>query len=266
MALFAAMILTTCASQAPVVMRPPSVEVTQLKSTLITPQIVKFEAKIVIQNNSNATMGYEGVDYAVDLFENELFTESFNRLNRTRSGQSNTVTFPFQIAMQDILDQAVDLLAEGSLKVTFRGEVFPDRSLGFAAVPFEDTISIPIPEIPEVTLLGTEGVPFSEVFRLRFNVKNTNVFAISIDTVDSFIEINKKKYELLHSIEAKDIEPEESEVLELQMENTPGKTLSMVLNILGSGDKTKFNVGGEIICNTPYGWIYIPLSTEGLLE
>ena len=51
-------------------------------------------------------------------------------------GGRQTVTFPFQIAVADIAAQAVDLLAEGSMRVSFRGHVYPASSSGFAPIPF----------------------------------------------------------------------------------------------------------------------------------
>ena len=47
----------------------------------------------------------------------------------------------------------------------------------------------------------------------------------------------------------------------LRMEQTPFKTLSMALSALQSPYPT-FSVGGTIECNSPYGWIVIPVHLE----
>ena len=45
------------------------------------------------------------------------------------------------------------------------------------------------------------------------------------------------------------------------MENSPGKTLSMALNLASNRD-LRFNLTGTVTFKTPYGWIFIPLNVE----
>jgi len=71
--------------------------------------------------------------------------------------------------MKDILDQSVGILAEGGVRVTFRGTLYPAAATGFSPAPFQETILIPLPKIPQVSFAGAEGVPFSELFRVRLN-------------------------------------------------------------------------------------------------
>ena len=47
----------------------------------------------------------------------------------------------------------------------------------------------------------------------------------------------------------------------LRMENAPGKTLSMALNML-QHPNPEFNITGSVTFNTPYGWIFIPMSLK----
>ena len=89
-------------------------------------------------------------------------------------------------------------------------------------------------------------------------VKNTNTFAISIYAIESFLQINDVKYQLLHTEESTSLEPNTWQTVTLCMENTPGKTLSMVLNTIQSSE-TEFKLGGTIECQSPYGWILIPI-------
>jgi len=110
-----------CATRKPDVEQPPTASVDQLASTVMTPEVVRFEAKVLIRNRMRSSMDFERVDYAVDLYDTELFASSFDGMKRTSGGGRQTVTFPFQIAVADIAAQAVDLLAEGSMRVSFRG-------------------------------------------------------------------------------------------------------------------------------------------------
>jgi len=130
-----ALFLAGCASQGPAVSGPPEVSVSWFNSTVIRPELVKFEAKIVIENRMSAPLDFQRVDYAVDLLDTELFTDSFDGLKRTNGYRNQTVTFPFQIVMKDIVDQSVGILAEGGMRVTFRGTVYPAASSGFARSP-----------------------------------------------------------------------------------------------------------------------------------
>jgi LEA14-like dessication related protein len=260
---FIAVVLTAagCASKGAPVVKPPTAEVSSFNSTVITPQVVKFQAKVLIHNRASDSLNFERVDYAVDLHEQELFTYSFEELKRTRGRGSQTVTFPFQIAMADIMNQGAPILAEGSMLVTFRGTVYPDRASGYAPVPFRSTVSIPIPEIPIITLAGTEGVPLTDEFVLRLRVKNTNSFSIAIRTVDSYLEVNQVQYELLHTEDSTELEPGDWGIVSLSMENSTNKTLSLAINLLQSPD-AEFRLGGVVECTSPYGWIVIPLNIQ----
>jgi LEA14-like dessication related protein len=255
-----AFLLAGCASQGPVV-APPDVRVTWFNSTLITPEIVKFQAKVLIHNRSSSPLGFDRVDYAVDLLDTELFKDSFAQLLRTGGRKDQTVTFPFQIAMKDILDQSVGILAEGAVRVTFRGIVYPEASSGFGPAAFEQTIMIPLPRIPEVAFAGAEGVPLSELFRVKLRIRNTNDFPLTVSSLDSYLQINQQRYSLLYSEQSVDLPAGGSGVVVLRMEQTPGKTLSMALSALQTPNP-KFSVGGTIECHSPYGWIVIPVKLE----
>jgi len=250
-----------CATRGPEVEQPPTAVVDQLASTVMTPEVVRFQAKVVIRNRMRSSMDFERVDYAVDLYDTELFTSSFDGLKVTKGGGIQTVTLPFQIAMSDIAAQAVDLLAEGSMRVSFRGRVYPEAASGFAPIPFARTVTIPIPRIPEVSFAGTEGVPLSDSFRVILGVRNLNSFDLSVESVESYLEINERQYPLLYTLQSTHIGAGLTGTVTLHLEHTPGRSLSMVLNALQSTNPS-FSVGGSITARTPYGWIYIPVRIE----
>jgi len=235
--------------------------VSWFNSTVIRPELVKFEAKIVIENRMSAPLDFQRVDYAVDLLGTELFTDSFDGLKRTNGYRNQTVTFPFQIVMKDILEQSVGILAEGGMRVTFRGTVYPAASSGFDPLDFQKTILIPLPRIPEVSFAGADGVPFSDFFRVRLRVRNTNDFTLTVSSIDSFLQINDQRYSLLHTEQSVELPPDGSGTVILQMEQTPGKTLSMALSAM-QNKNPRFSVGGTIECKSPYGWIIIPVQIE----
>ncbi len=254
-------VLIGCASQGPVVPRPPSVRVSQLESLSFTPDLIKFQARILIQNNMPVALDFQRTDYAVDLFDAQLFSDSFSGMKRTNGDGTQTVTFPFQIAMEDIAKQAPDLLSEGNLRVTFRGEVFPAGSFGFDPIPFTKTIEIPVPKIPAVFLVGTQGAPLTQTFRILFRVTNPNSFPFSVDRVETFLTINDRRFRLLHTVQSTEVQPGGSGTVVLQMETTPGKALAMALTLGQSGTPTVI-VNGSIQCGTPYGWVLFPVSFE----
>jgi LEA14-like dessication related protein len=255
------LLLSSCATRGPVVPQPPSVSVTYLNSYLITPQLVKLEAKIVIRNNMPLDLDFERVDYAVDMFENQLFSDSWNGLKRTRGNGTQTVTFPFQIAMEDILKRANNLLAEGNLRLTFRGEVYPAGTFGFAAIPFDKTIELPIPRMPLVSFQGLESLPLGASVRISLLVMNPNLFPISVEEVDSYLQINGDSFRLLHTERSTDIPPGSARPVVLEMHNTPGKALGIVFSLLQSPDR-RYAVSGSIECGSPYGRIYFPMRVE----
>jgi LEA14-like dessication related protein len=261
-----ALVLAGCASRGPVVPKPPTVKVSQLKSISFTPDLVKFQAKVLIVNNMNGDMTFERTDYAVDMFDAQLFSDTFSDMLTTRSGGTQTVTFPFQISMDDIKSQGLDVLAEQGLRVAFHGNVVCSSSYGFDPVPFDATLTIPIPRIPTVTFLGAEGAPYTESFRIRLGVTNPNSFAFSVDSIDSYLVLNDTRYALLRTDRATQIPAGGSGLVVLQMRTTPGKALSMALNLAQSGDAgPDLDLTGSVTLATPYGWVYVPVSLKQAL-
>ncbi len=254
-----------CASKGPVVPVPPTVRVTVLNSTVITPDVVKFRARILINNNMNAPLDFEKVDYGANLFDKPLFSDTFTGMKRTNSNGTETVNFPFQISMKDILAQDVALLAEGNLRVEFHGVVFPAAASGFAPVRFSRTVQIPIPKIPTISFQGTEGSIVGTRFSVRLSVHNSNDFDMTVDSVDSFLDLNGQRYTLLHTRQESAIPANGEGTVTLSMENSVGKTLSFALNAL-QGNNAKFTVGGTIVCSTPYGFVYIPIGISATAQ
>jgi len=264
-AIAVALALAGCASKGPVVSSPPTVRVSELRSLSFTPDLVKLEAKILIHNVMTVALDFDRVDYAVDLFDRELFKDTFSGMKRTNGDGNQTVTFPFQIAMGDIARQAADVVSEESVRVTFRGEVYPAARTGFDAIPFAETIAIPIPKVPIVTLAGVQGVPLTDAFEVTFNVKNTNTFPFTVDTVQTSLLIDQNRYSLLHTEQSTEMQPGETGIVTLRMENAKGKALGMALNLAQSQDRS-FVVTGTIRCGTPYGWFIFPIRLEGSLK
>jgi LEA14-like dessication related protein len=258
------LVLAACATRGPVVPQPPTVSVSRFNSYSISPQLVKFESQIVIRNRMPLDLDFERVDYAVDLFELQLFSDSFNGLKRTKGNGSQTVTFPFQIAMEDILKMAPELLVEGSLRVTFRGEVYPAGGFGFGPIPFRETIQLPIPRIPEVAFQGIEvlSLTLGRQVKVSLLVRNTNSFPISIEQVDSYLQINADAYRLLHTEQSTEIPAGSARTVALEMESSAGKSLAMVFSLLQSPQEARLNVSGNLVFGSPYGRIYIPLKLE----
>jgi hypothetical protein len=223
--------LAGCASQGPVGRDPPAVRVSDLRSVSFTPDLVKFQAKVLIENRNSPDMDFEKIDYAVDMFDKPLFSDTFNGMKRTRRGGSQTVTFPFQISMDDIRKQGLAVLSEILLRVAFHSQVFTAASLGFDPVPFEATVTIPVPQIPVVRLLGTAGAPFSNAFRIRLGVTNPNSFPFTVDSIDSYLVLNDTKYSLLRMDRPTEIAAGGAGSIVLQMKTTPTKVLSLALNL-----------------------------------
>ena len=159
---------------------------------------------------------------------------------------------------------APQLLAEGSMRVSFRGEVYPAEAFGFGALPFSETIQIPIPRMPEVGFLGVQALPLGLGSQLKVSllVRNTNLFPISVQQVDSHLEINAVSFPMLHTEQSTDIPAGSTGIVVLEMENSPTKTLGMVFSLLQSPEKARFAVNGNVVFGSPYGRIYLPMRVE----
>jgi LEA14-like dessication related protein len=250
------LLLASCTTPGPVVPAAPSVQFTQFDSLVITPEVIKFQVKLLIRNRMRAGLDLQRIDYAAALHDQQVFADSFAQLHPIKANGREVVTFPFQIAMKDIADRAVDVLAEEAIRVSFRGQLYP---VGFDPVPFEKTKTIPLPRIPAVTLEGTQGSPVERVFTVLLRIQNSNPFPLNIKSIDSYVELNRTRYGLLRTEEATQIGPNSDGTVALRMEQTTAKTLSMILN-LAQSTSFELAVGGDIRCQTPYGLIYIPLN------
>ena len=250
-------LVQACASapEGPVVPSPPTVEVSRYGSEVITPEVIRFGAKVSIRNTMRGPLELERVDWSVDLQGAPLFDETFSELLPMGSRGAQTVSLPFQVAMSDVTDRLEGVLAEDAVRVAFRGTVFP---VGFEPIPFHAEQSIPIPKLPEVSLDGVQGSPLDGAFTVHVSVRNRNDFALDIAEVDTHVDLNGLRYEHLRTDAGTEIAPGGTARLVLAMENTKGKGLSAILNVAKSR-AADVRIGGSLSCRTPYGLVYLPL-------
>lgn len=253
--------LVSCA-RGPVVPTPPAVRVTEFRSTLFTPDQVRFHARIVITNQMRAPLNFEKVDYGLSLFDKDLLTQSFAGMKEVRSNGTETVTIPMSIPMKEILAQHIAVLAEGKMQFTFRGSVYPAVASGFGPVPFSRTIEIPLPNIPQVTFAGTSGVPLTQSFRVEIGVRNMNSFALSVNNISTALDLNGQRYKLLGTQQSTDIPAGSTGTVVLTTETTKTAALSMALNML-ENNAVDLKVIGSLTAGTPYGYVFIPVEIEG---
>jgi LEA14-like dessication related protein len=241
----------------PVVPVSPCVEVT-FESTLITPEVIQFVGTVVITNQMRGPLEIQKVDYGADLHDQPFVDTTFAELHPMRSHGTQTVTLPIQVAMKDVAHQIEDVLAEESVRVTLHGTVFP---IGFAPIVFSATKVVPIPRIPKVALDGARGSPLDGEFTVNLRVENTNVFPLSFRSIESFLNLNGKRYDLLESECFSDVPPGASGRIALTMRQTRGKGLSMLVNVV-KNQSTDFVVGGSIQCMTPHGLFLVPIEVS----
>ncbi len=247
--------LCACASSGPVVPEPPSVEVAGYGSELITPNAIQFGAQVLIHNRMRGPLEIERVDYAVDLQGDPLFEDSFAELHPMGSRVTQTVTLPFQVGMGDVLDRVEGVLIEDSVRVTFRGTVHP---VGFAPIPFAAEQTLPIPRLPEVELEGVQGNPLDGALTVLVKVRNRNAFPLGIEAVDTYLDLNGHRYELLRNDACRELPPRGTGQLALTMTNTRGKGLGALISVAKNGT-ADLALGGSLSCRTPYGLFYVPL-------
>ena len=162
-----ALVVSSCSTPGPVVRVPPTVSVAKFNSVLFTPEAISFEANVVINNELRAELTVDKVDWVPDLHDNPVAEEAFTQVSPTRAKRLHTLTVPFKISMKQLADQAVDVLAEESIRVGFNGTVHPS---GFESVPFSASKTIPMPTIPVVTIARTGGNPLDGASKVLLEV------------------------------------------------------------------------------------------------
>lgn len=253
-------IVVACA-RGPVVPTPPVVRVTQFRSVLFTPQFVRFDAQVVINNRMRAPVDFQKATYGLSLFDKDLVDRTFAGMKQIRPYGQETLTLPLRIPMKRILAQNIAILARGKMRFTFRGSVYPAQASGFAPIPFSQAIEIPIPSIPKVQFVGASGMPLSPQFRLEIGIQNTNNFPISIDNVDTYLELNGQRYPMLRTAQRTDIPAGSSGTVVLTMHSSKTAGLSMALNLV-ENRTARFDVGGSFTAGTPYGYVFIPVEIK----
>ncbi len=250
------LLLLGCAGQGPLVVKPPTVEVDRLVSLSIRPKVVKFDGTILIRNAMKTDLYLERVDWAVDLFDKELFSSSFNGLKRTAGGATQAVSFPFQIEMKDIMEREAE--AREGVKLVFRGNLYAAGPFGFGPIPFRKTLELPFPKIPEIAFKGTEGTPFADSFTIRLRITNTASFSFTINSVDAHLRAGGKAYPLRHAQNLEPIGPTGSREIVLKMRDASGETPDPA--------PARLDLIGTVQCSTAFGWIFIPMTVEDLLK
>ena len=248
-------LLAGCAS-GPVQPVPPTVEVADFNSVLITPESVKFVGRIRIHNRMRGPLDVARVDYAADLHDQPLFDRTFDRISTMRSRSTTTVTLPFTVEMQRIGAQVEDVIVEESVRVQLHGVVHP---VGFPAIPFRATKVLPIPRLPEIAVTGVRGNPVQGEFSVSLKVKNTNPFPVSYGSIDTWLELNDRRYDLLRTDSFTNLAPGHSGPMTLAMQQAHNKGLGILVNIARNRGATDFTVTGQMRCNTPHGVIQMPV-------
>jgi LEA14-like dessication related protein len=247
--------LTSSCESGPVVRLAPTVEVVSFNSTLITPDAIQFVAKVAIENEMRDTLEIQKVDWGADLHDQPLFDESFAEVKPMRSRSTTTLTLPFQIVMSDIAKQVEDVAAEESVRVTFRGTVVP---VGFGPINFVAEKVLPIPRAPHLSLAGTRGNPMAGEFTVLLDVENTNHFPVAFGSVETFLRLNGKKYDLLRTESFTDLPAHGRGRIALTMRHSHGKGISMLINV-AKNQSAEFSVGGKLSCETPHGTLLLPV-------
>jgi hypothetical protein len=252
-----------CASAppVPVVEGPPEARVTELASKEMNPSEIDFESQVTIFNHMQADLYVDRIDYSVDLFDKPLFSDSFNALKRTEGMGKQWVTFPWKVAMKDILAQSPQVLAEGQVRVRFRGTVYPRDS---PPLPFEAEAAVPIPKPPLITWAGAAGLPILGGFSLKIGVQNPNAFPLNIYSLDAYVEMNGTRYPLTRTEESGDIpaggfgDVEVHTSVKRAAENLFGMAINAAVN-----RSAHMAVGGSIRASTPYGDMVLPVRLDG---
>jgi hypothetical protein len=234
---------------------PPTIEFAGVESTRITPDGIQFVGKVVVKNQMRAPLDLSKIDYGAAVGQSPLFDDSFSELHRMRGLGRQTVTLPFQVTMKDLVDMVEDVLEDEGVRVCFRGTVVP---VGFPPLAFEATKMIPIPRLPKFGFAGSRGNPLDGEFTVYLDVHNTNRFPMDTGAVQTYLTLNGRRYDLLHTHTSETLQPGGHGKLALTMHNTTGKGLGMLINVV-KNQSMDFTVGGSISFSTPHGIFELPV-------
>lgn len=234
--------------------RAATVVVAELRPSLTTPEGMEFRPVLVVQNPLDVPLGFERVDYVVDLFDQTVIRSSSADLPDAAANGQVRVPLAWSLGVDD-LAKAKD----GRLAVDLRGTLYPDRNRGLAPVNFDRRVELPLPRLPQVTSLGSEGAPSDAGFRVRLELQNPNSFAISVVKVDAFLRLEGARAPLVLTEAVAPLPPGQRQILTLRLRVAPRQ-----LPPPGEGGATpqapRDSVGGSLSCASPVGRLYVPLA------
>ena len=247
-------IWTGCAS-GPVVPMPPTVEVLDFNSTRVSPDGIEFVGRVAIRNQMRGPLTVRQVDYGADLYERPLFDDTFAALQPMRSRATTTVTLPFRIPMSELAAHVEDVVVEDAVRVTLRGVVVPE---GFDPIAFTAQKVLPIPRLPTISLDGARGNPVAGDFTVFLRVHNPNGFPMSFGQVDTHLDVNGRKYDLLRTESFGQLPANGAGRVALTMRNSHRKGIGVLINVVRN-QSADFAVGGSLSCQTPHGQFVLPV-------
>jgi LEA14-like dessication related protein len=137
--------------------------------------------------------------------------------------------------------------------------------LGEMTLPLERSGEIPVPALPEITLLsfyvGTLDIDeLSAEARLR--VKNTNKFRIDLAKIRFDLALDGRNVASTHLRASTKLGPGQAAVVRIPLSLSPSALGAGVLDILDGGD-TGYTMSGRLDVITPYGELALPFSQRG---
>lgn len=218
-----------------------------------------------VQNPNPLGLSMQGFTYKLDLGGETLLTGTDKQKLHVGANQTSKVTVPLSLDFNKVYKSLASLKGKDTVKYHVSG----DAKFGLFSVPYDKTGTLPLPQLPEVSLQGVRVQQLTlsgAQLALDLRVKNANRFPIRFSGLDYQLKLGDAPLLEGQSSQAFAVEPNQSGVLRLPI-NIGYRRMADLTQVLQGGSlpvsfrgSVKVPAGNKNV-TVPYSWNgTVPLS------
>lgn len=239
--------------------KEPQVDLRDVRVTDMSLADATLAFDLDVRNPNPLGISMQGLSYKLELEDKTFFEGSHDDGLRIGANDKSRLTIPVKLGYKEVLGSIDALRGNKDVKYRISGKA----KFGPFAVPYEHVGTLPVPQLPEVSLdsLRVEKVTFSGAqLALGLRVKNANRFPIRFNGLDYRLKLGDASVLKGQSSQTFSVDPNRSGTLRLPVSLDYGQMAGLVQTLRqGSSLPVAFsgNVkvpGGKGDITLPYNW------------
>ncbi len=238
--------------------KEPQVNLRDVRVTAMSLTGATLAFDLDVRNPNPLGISMQGFTYRLDLGGETLLKGTEDRKLHVGANRTSQVTVPLSLEF----DKVYKLLASLKGKDTVQYHVSGDAKFGLFSVPYDKTGTLPLPQLPEVSLQGVRVQQLTmsgAQLALDLRVKNANRFPIRFSGLDYQLKLGDAPLVQGQSSQAFAVEPNQSGTLRLPI-NISYSRMADLTHALQGGSLPVSVTGsikipaGDRSVTVPYSW------------